>query len=176
MARNTLISVLCTDRRGLIADIAGQLYDMNINLADTTFAVLGELAEFTCLAEIPSEESTATVEQVLRSVPDMENARITVALFDMNPVHDESAHITHRISFDGRDQPGLIARISEVFGQFDANIVRLNSERTPEAGFDRYVTRFSVNMAPERARACLATVANTAGELRLSVRVEQVTD
>jgi len=93
-----------------------------------------------------------------------------VAPFDYAAVHGETAQITHRIEITGEDSPGLIARLSEVFVTYGANIVRLNSERIPggtgRAG--RYVSRLAVSIPPEKAQACLATVANTAGELRLT--------
>ncbi len=176
MASNALISIICADRKALIADIAGHLFDLHLDLGDTTFAVLGEMAEFTCLAAIPSGVTLKQIEKDLHDIPDLENARITVASFDMRAVHDRSGHITHRIEVAGPDRPGVLARLSEMFGQFGANIVRLNSERVPAKGHDRYVTRFAVNIPPRRAAACLAAVANTAGELRMTFRFEESED
>ncbi|MBN36576.1 MAG: hypothetical protein CMM46_17710 [Rhodospirillaceae bacterium] len=63
MATNALISVICHDRSGLVADLAGRLFDLNRNLGDTTFAVLGEAAEFTCLAEIRDDLTLGSVKQ-----------------------------------------------------------------------------------------------------------------
>ena len=174
MASNALISVICHDRSGLVADLAGLMFDLNIDLSDTTFAVLGEAAEFTCLAEIPDGLALAAVKREIEGLRDMDDARVAVAAFDMRPVHDDSGRITHRIELDGRDRPGIVARVSEVFGQFGGNIVRMNSERIPERGHDRYVTRFSVSLPERRADACLATVANTAGELRMTFRFDAV--
>ena len=170
MAVNALISVLCHDRTGLVADMAARLFDLNVNLGDTTFAVLGEMAEFTCLAELPDSVALATVRAEIEAVDGMTDARVTVAAFDMKPVHDDIAHITHRVELDGPDAPGLVARLAEVFGQFGANIVRMNSERIPQGARDRYVTRFAVFIPERRAEACLATVANTAGALRMTFR------
>ena len=169
-----LISIICHDRAGLVADIAGRLFDLDANLSDTTFAVLGDMAEFTCIAEIPDEIATSTVERDLGTLDGIAEGRVTVATFDMQAVHDETGHVTHRIELDGPDAPGLILRISEVFGGFGANIVRMNSERIPAPGHDRYVTRFAVHIPDHRVNACLATVANTAGEMRLSWRVSGV--
>ena len=45
-------------------------------------------------------------------------------------------------------------------------------ELVPEAGGDRYMTRFAVWLPPDRAQACLAAVSNTAGSLGLHTRVE----
>ncbi len=176
MTTNALISVICHDRSGLVADITGRLFDLNVQLGDTTFAVLGDAAEFTCIAEVPDSVTLEKIDQELNALQDMENARIAVSAFDMKPVHEDSGHITHRVELDGRNRPGIIARLSEVFGQFGANIVRLNSEHIPEKGHDRYVTRFAVNIPERRTDTCLATVANTAGELRMTFRYEAVED
>ena len=174
MTLTCLISVICHDRAGLVADISGRLFNLNANLSDTTFAVLGDMAEFTSIAEVPSGVTTGLIRDDLEAIDGLEEGRVTVATFDMKAVHDESGHITHRIELDGPDAPGLILRISEVFGGFGANIVRMNSERIPSAGRDRYVTRFAVHIPVKRADACLATVANTAGEMRLTFRYSRI--
>jgi len=173
MASNALISIICADRKGLIADIAGHLFNLGLDLGDTTFAVLGEVAEFTCIAAVPGGLTLEQIEADLDHIPDLANARIAVASFDMRAVHDRSGHITHRIEVSGPDRPGVIARLSEMFGQFGANIVRMNSERVPARGHDRYVTRFAVSIPGRRADACLAALANTAGELRMTFRFEE---
>jgi len=80
--------------------------------------------------------------------------------------------ITHRIEVSGGDQLGLIARLAEIFAQNGANIVRLDAQKLSETEGGRYVTRFSVWLPPERAALCLAAVANTAGTLGLTSRVE----
>ncbi|MDA0221144.1 MAG: hypothetical protein O3B22_16460 [Proteobacteria bacterium] len=38
MASNALISILCADRKALVADIAGHLFDLHLDLGDTTWA------------------------------------------------------------------------------------------------------------------------------------------
>jgi glycine cleavage system transcriptional repressor len=50
--------------------------------------------------------------------------------------------------------------------------VRLDAQKLSETEGGRYVTRFSVWLPPERAALCLAAVANTAGTLGLTSRVE----
>ncbi|MBC6441329.1 MAG: ACT domain-containing protein [Rhodospirillales bacterium] len=176
MTSNALVSVICQDHTGLVADVAGLLFDLNINLGDTTFAVLGEAAELTCLAEVPDDLSLDRVSDEIEKLLVMDDAQVSVTPFEMAPIHDESAHITHRIELDGRDRPGVIARLAEVFGQHGANIVRMNCERVPEKGHDRYVTRFSLYIPERRVESCLATVANTAGEMQMSFEYIAVDD
>jgi glycine cleavage system transcriptional repressor len=170
MAKSALISILCEDRTGLIAAIAGRLFDLGANLGDTTFAVLGTGAEFTTVCEVPDSLSLGEIEAALIDLPELRDARLTVAPFSFKPVHGPSGHITHRIEIVGPDSPGLIARLSEAFVGYGANIVRLNSERIPGSGGARYATRIAVSVPPGKEQACLATVANTAAELRLTCR------
>lgn len=168
MPFNALISIICPDRVGLVSAITGQLFDLGVNLGDTTFAVLGGGAEFTAVCELTSDVSLEDLKKSLSSLDELEGAEITVSNFDLSPTHSESGHITHRISVKGGDRPGLITRLCEVFGQFNANIVRLNSEKVPGDQNDQYEIRIAVWIPQESADSCLAVVANTAGELRMT--------
>lgn len=165
-----LISIFCPDRTGLVAAITGRLFEIGANLGDTSFAMLGSGAEFTSVCDLPADISAAELESDLGDLPELEAARLSVRPFDLDSATGPLGQVTHRIVLSGGDRPGLIARLSEVFGGFKANIVRLDAQRVPEQGL--YVTRLAVAI-PERADACLNTVANTAGELNLSCHVEQ---
>lgn len=165
-----LISVFCPDRTGLVAAITGRLFEIGANLGDTSFAILGSGAEFTSVCELPADVGPAEVESDLAALPEMEGARLSVRSFELDAAHGPLGRVTHRVMLSGGDRPGLIARLSEVFGAFNANIVRLDAQRIPEQGL--YVTRMAVAI-PERAEACLNTIANTAGELNLSCHVEE---
>lgn len=169
-----LISIICEDRPGLIAAVTGRLYDVGINLGDTTFAVLGGGAEFTLVAKLPDRLSLDDLEHELRSLAELDGAKLTVTRFSYRESHDESARITHRIEITGDDSPGLIARLSEAFRAFGANIVRLNSESVPSASGASFRLRMAIWVPPEKAAACLATVANTAGQMNLKCQWQGV--
>ena len=122
---------MCEDRPGLIADVTGRLYNLGINLGDTTFAVLGGGAKLTLVAKLPSDISIPDVEEELRSIPVLRGADVEVAPFAYRETHDQSAHITHRIEITSDEYPGLIARLSEALRPMGVNIVELNSESVP---------------------------------------------
>jgi len=166
-----LINIFCPDRTGLVAAITGRLFEIGINLGDTSFSMLGAGAEFTTVCEAPKGMAAIEIEEDLASLPLLKGARVSVRTFDLEANHGPAGRITHRVAVTGGDRPGLVARLSEVFGQFHANIVRMDAQQYPEQGL--YVTRFAISI-PERADACLATVANTAGELNLACHVEEV--
>ncbi len=166
---SVLVSIFCPDRTGLVAAITGRLFEVGANLGDTTFAMLGTGAEFTSVCELPADVPASQLQSDLAALPELSGARIEVRPFQS--ADGPQGRITHRVVLSGGDRPGLIARISEVFGEFKANIVRLDAQRFPEQNL--YVTRFAVAI-PERAEACLNTVSNTAGELNLSCHVEEI--
>lgn len=168
---SALISVFCSDRPGLVAAIAGRLFDLGVNLGDSSFAMLGGGAEFTSVCDLPAELAPAEIQADLSRLPELAEARVSVRLFELDAAHGPLGRITHRVVVSGGDRPGLVARLSEVFGQFHANIVRMDAQRVPEQGV--YITRFSVSI-PTRVDACLSTINNTAGELNLSCHIEQV--
>jgi glycine cleavage system transcriptional repressor len=175
MASNTaLISILCEDRPGLIADVTGRLYDLGINLGDTSFAVLGSGAKLTVVAKLPSDVSITDVDEELRSMPVLKGAEMSVTLFTYRETHDQTAHITHRIDITGDDSPGLIARLSEALRPMGANIVELSSESVPGPSGARFLLRMAVWVPPGKEAVCMATIANTAGQMNLACRWQQV--
>ncbi len=174
MAHTVLISIICPDRHGLIAAITGRLFDLGANLGDTTCAVLGGAAEFTSVCDLPGDVAAETLERELRALPLLAEAQLSVRPFVYQAAHTPTAKITHRIEITGRDSPGLIARISEVFVEFGANIVRLNSERIPSSEGAKYVLRIAAWVPPEKSSTCMATIANTAAQLHLACWWDEV--
>lgn len=174
MASVALVSILCRDRVGLVSAIADCLFAAGVNLRDTTFAVLGKGAEFTSVCELPDSVTAEALHADLKEVPELSGAQIRVLPygFDHNP--GPMGKITHRVEVSGGDQLGLIARLSEIFTQNGANIVRLDAQKLPEGEGGQYITRFAVYLPPERAELCLAAVDNTAGSLGLTSRAEAV--
>jgi glycine cleavage system transcriptional repressor len=169
-----LVSILTRDQVGLVAAIADHLFARGVNLRDTTFAALGQGAEFTAICDLPDGLEPKTLEDELRLLPELENAELRVAKFGFDPVPGPMGRITHRVEVEGGDQLGLIARLADIFAQNGANVVRLDAQKLPETDGGRYVTRFAVWLPPARAELCLAAVKNTAGSMGLRSRVEAV--
>ncbi|MBU2648120.1 amino acid-binding protein [bacterium] len=166
------ISIFCPDKMGLISAITGKLFDLGANLGDTNFAVLGTGAEYTAVCSIPESVTKTDLEEQLGALPELKNADIRVAPFDLQISHSASAQITHRILVEGGDNPGLVARLSEVFVEFDANIVRLNTEVIPGKPNNLYRIDICVFIPDPSIQACLATVENTASTLQMVCSVE----
>ena len=172
MQSTALISILCPDKAGLVAAIAGRLFDLGVNLRDTSFAVLGQGAELTAVCDLEGALTRELVENELRGLDVLDGAEITVRAFTMEPDPGPTAEITHLISVSGGDQPGLIARLCETFVEFGVNIVSLNAGPSPGAEQRNYTIRIAVWIPEDAAKACLATVSNTAQHLGMICRWE----
>ncbi|WP_020401056.1 glycine cleavage system protein R [Kordiimonas gwangyangensis] len=169
-----LISIIGRDQRGVVSAVTGYLFEIGANLADSAFAVLGEGFEFSCVAEFTAGADADEVSSGLEALELLDGARITVTSFPFGLARGETAVITHVVDISGGDRPGLVARISEVLMDYDANIVRMSSKRVPtDGGFD-YRTRFAINVGEGRFTALEAALYNTAGSLRLNCGVEVV--
>ena len=168
MSTTALVSIIGPDRVGLISAISGLLFDLGADLGDTSFAVLGGGAEFTAICEFSDGMDLDRLREELASLDETEDCDINVSHFDLATTHPAWETITHMVTVSGGDSPGLMARLCEVFQQFDANIVRLNSERVPGSDHNTYVISASVAIPESAENTCMATVANTAGELGLT--------
>lgn len=164
-----LIFIECPDRTGIIAAVTGHLFDVGADLGETAFAAVGGRAEFSTECTVPDGTSEADLRQVLAAIPEVAGGTVRVS----RPDTAGGDRATHRIIVAGGNRPGLIARLSEAFVQFDVNILRLDASLVPGGNGDRYVTRFAVAIPPHRTQACLATVSNTAGELGLTCHWEE---
>jgi len=166
MSRTFLVSVTCPDATGLIAAITGRLFDLGGDLGDTTFAVRATEAEFTSLVDLPDHLDAEAVRAELTGINEARDALIEVTPYDRPTERGPKGSVSHVVTVAGGDQPGLIARVAETFGEFGANIVHMQAGR--DAG--TYAMRFSVFIPPEAADKCLATVANTAEGMNLTCR------
>jgi glycine cleavage system transcriptional repressor len=162
-----LVSVLSSDKTGLVSAISGCLFDLGINLGSTNFTVLGSGAKFTAVCESASDLSKEDLKQELSSLAELSGAEIQVVDFEFSPKSASNTEITHRITIQGGDHPGLVARLTEVFMEFDANIVRLNAEPLSNDGQDQYLIRIEAWMPANREHACLASISNTASSLQM---------
>lgn len=162
------ISIRGLDQSGVVAAVADRLFDLGLNLGDTSFAVLGTGFEFNTIAEPPQGMEPEQIRKALAGLDHLSGCEVAVKEFEHGAVRQEAGLATHSVVFRGGDQPGLLARLTEVLLDFGANIVRLNADRIPGGAIDHYVTACDISIPAERAQPCLAALANTAGQLQLT--------
>lgn len=172
---NFLITIIGRDQVGVISEVSGYLFDIGANIADSSYAVLGEGFELSAVATFVSAIDTSEIEEGLAGLATLNGARIAIVPFDFDTKRSETATISHTVEITGGDRPGLVARISEVLVEYDANIVRMSSKRNvDDQGEAHYRTRFAICAAEDRLDALSAALANTAGSLRLNCTIEAV--
>jgi glycine cleavage system transcriptional repressor len=174
MAHDVRIAISCPDRTGLLSALTGRLFDLGADMGDASFAVLGEAAEFATVARLPDSAAADDVHNALAALPELEGAEISITAFALGVTHGESAHVTHRIEVRGTDRPGLVARLTEAFADYGANIVRMDCERRSGDRAEDYVIRIEAWIPDDRAETCLAAVDNTAQSLGLSATAEAI--
>lgn len=167
-----LLTVFSPDRVGLISEVTGLLFDHGVNLGDTSFSILGKGGGFSSLIDVPEHLTEYDLAQELKSLNSLTDADIDVKRFSLPDQETPPKSVTHKIWCEGRDQPGLLARLSEVFTDFDGNIVRLKSEQVEQTDGTLFVTEFAVNIPKARSSNCLATLANTAEGLGQKLSAE----
>ncbi len=170
--KHYLLSIFCADRHGLIAAVTGTLFDLGINIGDSNFSILGQGAKYTAVCALPKSLSQETLQEQLQQLPQLSEAKISLTPYEPSPKPASNANITHHITLQGRDQPGLVTRLTEVFSEFEANIVHLNTKSFPQADVDHYLIRIAAFLPTERASACLATIENTASSMQVSCEWE----
>lgn len=169
-----ILSVSGEDKGGLIAAITGCLYELGANCRDTNFHVLGQACDMNCIFDIAADIPVDHIRQTIFDLPEVSNSELEIKPFSFSTLHQENATITHRIHIQGGDHQGLLARLSEAFMQYQANIVRLSSRQVPGSDGLDYHIEMAVFIPQAREDACLATVGNTASSLQLSFAVEKI--
>ena len=173
MAKYLRIQLACPDTSGLLASVASQLFDLGGDLGDASFSLIGEQAEFSCVAEMPDEVSEEQVARELRSLPALAEGEVRVEPFRLGRVHVSNGTATHVVRLHGVDRPGLMARLAETFGDAGANIVRMDAEQAERELGSAYKMRFEVHIPEDRVDACLASVSNTAEAMGLHFHVDE---
>lgn len=166
MASHLRIILSCPDDRGLLAAVAGCLFDLHGDMGDAAFSLLGEEAQLSCVCSFADPVELGAVASALRSLPALAGGKVAVEPFTAGRMHAASGHATHVLKVRGADRPGLMARLAEGFGETGANVVRMDAER--DAGGD-YVMRFEVWVPDGKVEATLANAGNTAEMMGLTM-------
>ena len=175
MSKLIRISIFCPDKIGLISAVAGKLFDLGANLGDTSFAVLGTGAEYTAVCSVPDSLEDSELKEQLHALSELDKADIRIAPFMLETIQAESAKITHRILVEGGDNPGLVARLTEVFVEFNANIVRLNTNLIRQGNQSLYQIDIHVCIPDTSIPSCISIIENTASTLQMRCNIESLT-
>ena len=174
MVQRIGISITCSDQIGLLATITGRLFDLNADLGNTSFSGKKKIAEFYSVAEFKNLLDKKDLAVELNKLPGLENAKIIVSEYQPTIAEENQLQITYSVELRGEDRPGLVARMAEVFAEFESNIVTMNSQVISQNGNPDYLIRFGVYIPNKRAASCIAAIDNTAKSLGLACNFDKV--
>lgn len=173
MSKTYLLAIVCPDKPGLISAITACLFDLGINLGDANFVILGEGAEFSAVLEVPESLTQEAVEHGLSTLSELADADIRIKPFNYGTLRSDTGLNTHHILLEGQDQPGLVARLTELLSDYDSNIERMDTRKLSKTEDANYVIDLWVSIPEHRTEACIAAVNNTAAALGMTCRASQ---
>jgi glycine cleavage system transcriptional repressor len=119
------VSVIGNDRPGIVAAVAGVLYELGCNLEDVSSTILRGHFAMMLIVRCPDNVGPTDVEAALQPVGD-ELEVVTAA----RPVQEADLDVeppTHMVSVYGADRPGIVFKVAEALSRLHANITDLTS-------------------------------------------------
>ena len=162
------VTVVGTDRPGIVAGVTKTLYEVGCNLEDASSAILRGHFTMTLIVGIPGEMTAETLEYLLQPVAAQHSLVVTVR--PVEAVHARPVAPSHMVSVYGADKPGIVFRVAEMLTEVGANITDLTS-RVIEGG-DEPVYALMLEVAvpdPDEANRALDALH---AELDLEVRIQ----
>ena len=129
MPNYALLTAAGSDRPGIVAAIAGVLFDNDCNIEDSQMARLGP--DFACMLMIRMPEGMVSQQLETRIAQSVNEMGLRVDLHDLRP---EEASETrpqrqrHLIHVYGADRKGIVHRITRRLADQSVNITNLHTE------------------------------------------------
>lgn len=158
------VTVIGTDRPGIVAGVTKALYDAGCNLEDVTSTILRGHFSMVMIVRAPGDVDAARLEEALAPV-----AREMDLIVAARPVEETSVELepsTHLVSVYGADHPGIVFRVADALARLGANVTDLTSRVIGAPEEPVYALMLEVSTAaPEKVSAAL-------DDLRADVGVE----
>lgn len=119
------VTVVGTDRPGIVAAISRVLYELGCNLEDATSTILRGHFSMMLVVQPPDGADPAEVDAQLRAAA--EPLGLLVSARPVVDAHGETPAPTHMVSVYGADRPGIVFRVAETLAAHGSNITDLTS-------------------------------------------------
>jgi glycine cleavage system transcriptional repressor len=164
MSTPIAVTVIGTDRPGIVAGVTKALYEAGCNLEDVTSTILRGHFSMVMVVRAPEDVDAAGLEDALR--PAAGEMGLVVAARPVEEATDAPDQSTHVVSVYGADRPGIVFRAAEALARLGANVTDLTSRviGSPDEPVYALMLEISTN-EPDRVAAALE-------ELRGDIGVE----
>lgn len=119
------VTVIGTDRPGIVAAVAKALFDAGCNLEDVTSTILRGHFSMVMVVRCPDGVDADRVEEAL--APAAREMDLVVAARPVEETTDTPESSTHVVSVYGADRPGIVYRVAEALAGAGANVTDLTS-------------------------------------------------
>lgn len=159
------ITVVGTDRPGIVAEVTESLADRGANIEDSSMTLLRGSFAWMVVVAAPAEvgELSETLEPTRRS-------GLTVDVVELPAFGAPSVPATHTVAVHGADRPGIVAAITTVIAKAGGNITDLSTRLSGSL----YVIAADVVLAPESVRVVTEELRTVATELDVEVAVHAI--
>jgi glycine cleavage system transcriptional repressor len=168
MSRSIAVTVVGSDRPGIVAGISEALYELGCNLEDVTSTILRGHFAMVLVVRVPQEADPVDIRQRLEAIGGPLGVTVTAS-----PLEDATLDVdppTHMVSVYGADRPGIVFRVTERLRSRSVNITDLTSRMLGEDGQTVYALMLEVAApAGEDVEADLADLREQLG-VEVSVR------
>lgn len=156
------VTVIGTDRPGIVAGVTKALYDAGCNLEDVTSTILRGHFSMVMVVRAPDGVDAPSLEDAL--APAARDLDLIVAA---RPVEESTAApeaSTHIVSVYGADRPGIVFRVAEALARLGANVTDLTSRVIGAADEPVYALMLEVSAsAPDDVAAALEALRGDIG-------------
>jgi glycine cleavage system transcriptional repressor len=158
------VTVIGHDRPGIVADVAGALAELGLNLTDSTMTRLR--GHFAMTLICTGEASAGAVESALR--PLCADGSLVATVREVRPESEAPPEGTpFLVSVHGADRLGIVAAVTRVLANAGGNITDLTTRLVGPL----YVLVAEVDLPPESADAVATQLAAAGAELSVEVTV-----
>ncbi len=147
MERHYVLTAFGKDRPGVVADVAGLIFEIGGNLEDSTMTRLAD--EFAIILLFSISEKIE--DDLARACRRLEKQRGVSAFFrpaDSSGGWMQESFTLRRVHAEGVDHTGIVYRISDYLASMKVNIANLTSRRitSPESGTVRYSLEIEIQV------------------------------
>lgn len=125
-----ILSIFGKDRRGIVAKVSKVLYELGLNLEDSSMTRLN--GEFTIMMVV-SSESNITPDEISNSLKEViHELELFFVCKELDVVETPPCHALYRVVVFGSDKPGIVYTVTSKLADLGLNISDLRTEKRGE--------------------------------------------
>lgn len=156
------VTVIGTDRPGIVAGVTRALYEAGCNLEDVTSTILRGHFSMVMVVRGPEGVGGAELEEAL--APAAREMDLVVAARPVEEAVGEVEKSTHVVSVYGADRPGIVFRVADALARLGANVTDLTSRVIGSPDEPVYALMLEISTpAPDEVAAALEELKSAIG-------------